>query len=68
MDFGTIKMKLNNNEYDKLEDFLADMRLTFDNCITYNGEESQVGRMCKNVREEYKRVYDQLNMDFYLDG
>jgi len=26
MDFGTIKMKLSNNDYEKLEEFLKDMK------------------------------------------
>lgn len=33
MDFGTAKTKLQTNQYTKLEDFLADINLVFDNCI-----------------------------------
>lgn len=66
IDFGTIKIKLAENMYDSMESFLADIQLTFDNCIKFNGEESHVTKLCKNVREEYKRLYDQLNIQFYL--
>jgi hypothetical protein len=40
MDLGTVKLKLNGNEYTKLQDFLHDVSLIFDNCILYNGESS----------------------------
>lgn len=48
-----------------MQEFLDDMNLTFDNCIKYNGEDSSVGKMCKSVRDEFVKLYDQLNMDFY---
>ena len=37
MDFGTVKQKLSNNEYLRIEQFLEDMNLVFDNCMKYNG-------------------------------
>jgi hypothetical protein len=40
MDFGTIKSKLSSNQYLRLQDFLHDVQLVFDNCILYNGENS----------------------------
>ena len=39
MDFGTIKMKLRPghfNHYNKIEDFLSDIRLVFRNCAKFN--------------------------------
>ena len=33
MDFGTVKNKLQSNQYTKLADFLYDVNLVFDNCI-----------------------------------
>jgi hypothetical protein len=35
-------------------------------CILYNGESSQVSIMCKNVRDEFHKLYDGLFIDFYL--
>ena len=66
MDFSTIKSKLQGNKYLRIEDFIEDVNLTFDNCFLYNGENTQVGIMCKNVKEEYQRLYQQLYIDFYL--
>ena len=66
MDFGTIKQRLHSNShYHRMQDFLDDMELVFENCRRFNGEESSVGRMCRAVREEF-RLYDQLNIEFYL--
>lgn len=42
MDFGTIKYKLNNNEYETLEHFFSDCHLVFENCQAYNEEHSSV--------------------------
>ena len=66
MDFGTVKHRLNINYYHRLQEFIDDMQLVFENCIKFNGEDSQVGKMCKNVREEFKKLYEQLNLEFYL--
>ena len=66
MDLGTIKQKLNSISYERPQEFLDDMALVFDNCIKFNGEESSVGKMCRTVRDEYKRLYEQLGFDFYI--
>lgn len=66
MDFGTIKTKLQNNQYKEgMQEFLHDVNLTFENCIKYNGEDSSVGKMCRGVRDEFVKLYHQLNLDFY---
>lgn len=66
MDFGTVKTNLLNNKYGRIQDFIADVQLVFDNCILYNGESSQVSIMCKHVREEFNKLYENLFIDFYL--
>lgn len=43
------------------------MQLVFDNCLKFNGEDTSVGKICKSVRDEFKRLYDQLNIEFYLN-
>ena len=42
MDFGTIRKKFENNEYNMVEEFFRDCLLVFDNCHTYNTENSAV--------------------------
>jgi hypothetical protein len=65
MDLGTIKNKLNMNKYRQVQEFIDDVHLIFGNCIKYNGEDSSVGKMCKVVREEFFKLYNMFNMDFY---
>ena len=66
IDFSTIKQRLNTNQYHIAQEFIDDMLLVFDNCLLYNGENSNIGRMCNKVRNEFKRLYQELNIEFYL--
>ena len=66
VDFSTIKQRLNTNQYHLAQEFIDDMLLVFDNCFVYNGENSNIGRMCNKVRNEFKRLYEELNIEFYL--
>lgn len=43
MDFGTIKTRLKEGQYSKLQEFMDDMEQVFYNCRLYNGIESEVG-------------------------
>ncbi|KAL0121189.1 hypothetical protein PUN28_008696 [Cardiocondyla obscurior] len=42
MDFGTIKTKLSNGDYETLNKFFSDCQLVFENCSLYNREHSSV--------------------------
>lgn len=53
MDFGTIKENLRKHEYKSMQQFIDDVQVVFSNCLTYNGENSQVGLMCQKVKDEY---------------
>lgn len=66
MDFGTMREKLKNHEYLCIEDFVRDIHLTFSNCLKYNGVESRVGEMCRNVQHDFKHNFVQLNFRFYI--
>lgn len=66
IDFGTIRQRLQTNNYHMPQEFIDDILLVFENCLLYNGENSQVGRVCNKVRDEFKRLYLRLNFEFFL--
>ena len=54
MDLGTIKRKLEHNQYATVDDFEADMRLMIDNCLTFNYPGDPVHAM----GVEFERVFN----------
>ncbi|KAI3920854.1 hypothetical protein MKW92_003056 [Papaver armeniacum] len=50
MDFGTVKSKIANGEYSSPLGFLADVRLTFSNAMTYNPPGHDVHTMAGQLR------------------
>lgn len=43
MDLGTIKRKIENDDYNTVEDIATDVRLVWSNCMLYNRDGSEVG-------------------------
>lgn len=62
MDFGTVKRKLTLNVYQTVHEFLNDMDLVFANCRTYNGTESQFGKIGFSVQMEYEKLVKNLGL------
>ncbi|XP_019419693.1 PREDICTED: transcription factor GTE12-like isoform X2 [Lupinus angustifolius] len=60
MDLSTIKSKLEKNIYSGIEEFAADVRLTFTNAMTYNPPSNDVHLMAK----ELNKVFDRKWVDF----
>lgn len=50
-DLKTIRQKLDNDKYDTVEMFEADLELMLDNAIKFNGTDSEVGLIAITVRE-----------------
>ncbi|KAK7412529.1 hypothetical protein VNO78_03993 [Psophocarpus tetragonolobus] len=60
MDFGTIKSKLEKNIYSAIEEFAADVRLTFSNAMTYNPPSNDVHLMAKELSKIFDRKWKDL--------
>ncbi|XP_019168196.1 PREDICTED: transcription factor GTE8-like isoform X2 [Ipomoea nil] len=54
MDLGTIKKKLASGQYSNPLDFLADVRLTFSNAMTYNPPGNHVHIMADTLRKFFE--------------
>lgn len=53
-DLKTIRTKLDNDKYDSVDAFEADLDLMIDNAILFNGADSEVGKIAFIVRDKYK--------------
>ncbi|KAJ8253343.1 hypothetical protein GJAV_G00211890 [Gymnothorax javanicus] len=60
MDFSTIREKLNSNQYQNLETFVADVNLVFDNCEKFNEDDSDIGRAGHNMRKFFEQRQTEL--------
>lgn len=66
MDFSTIKKKLNSNSYTNVKGFVNDINLVFQNCRTYNGENSILGGIATRIQKEYERLFVEMKLDKFL--
>ena len=57
IDLGTIKQRINHNQYFMMKEVVDDIQKCFDNCLLYNGEDSPAGQRCLTVMEEFKKLY-----------
>ena len=57
MDLGSIKKRMENNCYKSISDFAADVRLTFDNAVTYNGDGSDVCKVAREMKLTFEKLY-----------
>lgn len=58
MYLNLIKAKLGKREYPDLNAFHKDINLIFSNCILYNGEESELGKVAVQLREKYRKFVE----------
>ncbi|XP_011630089.1 bromodomain adjacent to zinc finger domain protein 1A isoform X2 [Pogonomyrmex barbatus] len=64
MDFGTIKYKLNNGNYETLDKFFSDCQLVFENCGLYNKENSSVYNAGMRLRKYFEKRCKELGLNF----
>ncbi|XP_040297853.1 bromodomain adjacent to zinc finger domain protein 2B isoform X7 [Bufo bufo] len=60
MDFATIRDKLSNGQYPNFEAFALDVRLVFNNCETFNEDDSEIGRAGHKMRIHFERRWTEI--------
>ncbi|GFU48139.1 bromodomain adjacent to zinc finger domain protein 2B [Nephila pilipes] len=60
MDMATMKSRLEAGQYKSREDFANDARLIFDNCETFNEDESPVGQAGHSMRAFFETRWSEL--------
>ncbi|XP_044158556.1 LOW QUALITY PROTEIN: bromodomain adjacent to zinc finger domain protein 2B [Bufo gargarizans] len=60
MDFATIREKLSNGQYPNFEAFALDVRLVFNNCETFNEDDSEIGRAGHKMRIHFERRWMEI--------
>ena len=62
MDFSSIKNKINNLKYQEYSTILDDIRLTFDNCRTYNEPSSDIYKIGQRLNNFFEKQVKLLNL------
>ncbi|KAK9448002.1 Bromodomain-containing protein [Limtongia smithiae] len=60
MDLSTMEKKLTGGEYSSIDSFVDDFGLIVSNCVRYNGPESKIAEMGKNLRASFDRQLKQM--------
>ncbi|XP_074122357.1 bromodomain testis-specific protein isoform X2 [Sminthopsis crassicaudata] len=60
MDLGTIKKKMDNQEYKDAHEFAADVRLMFMNCYKYNPPDHEVVAMARTLQDVFEMQFAKI--------
>ena len=68
-DLGSIKLRLENNEYKSIQEFINDVQLVWDNCHTYNPPLNHVTKMAEICEKKFKKEFEKtLKFSIELDN
>ncbi|XP_057663920.1 bromodomain adjacent to zinc finger domain protein 2B isoform X2 [Diorhabda carinulata] len=62
MDLSTIKKKLTEQQYRSKDEFCADVRQIFNNCETFNEDDSPVGKAGHSMRQFFEIRWNELHL------
>eukprot|EP00871_Galdieria_phlegrea_P004984 jgi/Galph1/5487/GphlegSOOS_G4166.1 len=68
MDLGTVREKLNREQYSSVEDFREDIDLIWDNCCLYNAPDTEFYTAAVKLREVTVKLFEQLESAFLEAG
>ena len=60
MDLGTVQQKIDNGSYHAIEEFKADVDLTFDNAMQYNEDGTVVHDAAKELKNQFERLFEKM--------
>lgn len=60
MDLSTMEVKLENNKYEKMEDFIYDLRLVCNNCRMYNGENTSYFKYANRLEKFFNNKVKEI--------
>ncbi|XP_034564971.1 bromodomain-containing protein 3-like [Notolabrus celidotus] len=60
MDLGTVKDKMNREQYQDAQSFAADVRLIFSNCYKYNPPHQEVVTMARKLQRVFEKRFAKL--------
>lgn len=64
MDLGTVKRKLERNQYSTAHECAQDIRLIWKNCWTYNADGSDFWLLAKNFSRRFEERYKKIKAEF----
>ncbi|KAL3525537.1 hypothetical protein ACH5RR_013909 [Cinchona calisaya] len=67
MDLGTIKSKLNKRVYKSPIEFAADVRLTFNNAMTYNPKGQDVHTMAESLLSSFEEMFVPVYQEYDVE-
>ncbi len=56
MDLSTVSKKFKEDRYSKIEDVLDDIQLIWDNCKTYNPDNSWIHSIAEKLERSFKKM------------
>mmetsp|Transcript_490 Transcript_490/g.1240 ORF Transcript_490/g.1240 Transcript_490/m.1240 type:complete len:512 (+) Transcript_490:181-1716(+) len=60
MDLGTVRSRVDAGTYSSVDEFVSDVRLTFNNAKTYNRPETDVYKMAQEVEVAFDKAWDDM--------